>query len=193
MFYYFMFVNVAQTPVCVPFISINGQPFLLINIFESRFVILGNVFWPQDFFLLALTLIVFFVFIIFFTVVFGRLWCGWACPQTLFMEMVFRKIEYWIEGDANQQRKLDKAPWTGKKIRKKTLKHAIFIVIAILISHTVMAYLIGIDEVRSLSVCFGEKRTFRVITTGRLAAGLNTTVKVPNPAAATKTRRACPR
>ena len=130
-----------------PFIKIGGQPLLLLNLFERRFVIFGNVFWPQDFFLLALTGIIFFVFIILFTVIFGRLWCGWACPQTLFMEMVFRKIEYWIEGDANKQRKLDKGPWTGEKIRKKGLKHAIYVAISLLISHTVMAYLIGIGQV----------------------------------------------
>ena len=134
-----------------PFISIQGQPLLLLNIFERKFVILGNVFWPQDFFLLALTLIIFFVFVILFTVVFGRLWCGWACPQTLFMEMVFRKIEYWIEGDANKQRKLDKGPWNSEKIRKKGLKHFIYISISLLISHTVMAYLIGIDQVQEIT------------------------------------------
>ncbi|HNP19820.1 MAG TPA: cytochrome c oxidase accessory protein CcoG [Fulvivirga sp.] len=129
-----------------PFITINGRPFLLLNVFERKFIILGQAFWPQDFFLLALLLIIFFVFIILFTVVFGRVWCGWACPQTIFMEMVFRKIEYWIEGDANQQRKLDNGPLNAAKIRKKGLKHLIFIAIAILISHTVMAYLIGIDQ-----------------------------------------------
>jgi cytochrome c oxidase accessory protein FixG len=131
-----------------PFIKIGGQPFLLLNIFERRFVILGQAFWPQDFFLLAVTLITFFVFIILFTVVFGRVWCGWACPQTLFMEMVFRKIEYWIEGDANQQRKLNQAPWSGEKIFKKGLKQFTFIIISIVISHTAMAYLIGIEEVQ---------------------------------------------
>ena len=77
-----------------PFIKIGGHPLLLLNIFERKFVILGQAFWPQDFFLFALLLITFFVFIILFTVAFGRIWCGWACPQTLFMEMVFRKIEY---------------------------------------------------------------------------------------------------
>lgn len=133
-----------------PFLKINGQPFLLLNIFERKFVIIGQIFWPQDFFIFALTLVTFFVFIILFTVVFGRLWCGWACPQTLFMEMVFRKIEYWIEGDANQQRKLNKAPWTTQKLFKKGLKQAIFLLISILIAHTVMAYMIGIDEVKSI-------------------------------------------
>lgn len=129
-----------------PFIKIGGQPFLLLNIFERRFVVLGQAFWPQDFILLALVLITFFVFIILFTVVFGRVWCGWACPQTLFMEMVFRKIEYWIEGDANEQRRLNKAPWTSQKIVKKTSKQIIFLVISILIAHTAMAYLIGIEQ-----------------------------------------------
>jgi len=79
-----------------PFITLNGKPLLLLNFFERRFVIFGQPFWPQDFVLLAITLITFFVFIILFTVVFGRIWCGWLCPQTLFMEMVFRKTS-WIK------------------------------------------------------------------------------------------------
>ena len=130
-----------------PFLSIGGQPLLLLNIFERKFIILGQPFWPQDFFLLALLLVTLFVFIILFTVAFGRIWCGWACPQTLFMEMVFRKIEYWIEGDANQQLKLNQAPWTTNKIIKKSSKQLIFLAISLLISHTVMAYLIGVHGV----------------------------------------------
>lgn len=133
-----------------PFIKINGQAFLMLNVFERKFVVLGTVFWPQDFFIFALGLITFFVFIILFTVVFGRVWCGWACPQTLFMEMVFRKIEYLIEGDANQQRKLSKMPWNAEKIGKRFLKHSIFGLIAVLIGHTAMAYLIGIEKVKEI-------------------------------------------
>ncbi len=130
-----------------PFIKIGGEPFLLLNVFERKFSILGAVFWPQDFFILALIAISFFVFIILFTVVFGRVWCGWACPQTLFMEMVFRKIEYLIDGDAGQQRKLAKMPWNAEKIRKRFLKHSVYALIAIIIGHTAMAYLIGIEQV----------------------------------------------
>ena len=129
-----------------PFIRINGQPFLLLNIFERKFVILGQAFWPQDFFLLAIVLIALFLFIILFTVVFGRVWCGWMCPQTLFMEMIFRKIEYWIEGDAQTQRRLSKEPWNFSKILKKTSKHILFISISVLIAHTVMGYLIGTEN-----------------------------------------------
>jgi cytochrome c oxidase accessory protein FixG len=134
-----------------PFIKIGGQPFLLLNIFERKFVILGQAFWPHDFVLLAIVLITFFIFIILFTVVFGRVWCGWMCPQTLFMEMVFRKIEYWIEGDAAAQRRLARAPWTVHKIWKKTLKHFIFMAISVVIAHTVMAYIVGIDQTISIA------------------------------------------
>jgi cytochrome c oxidase accessory protein FixG len=129
-----------------PFIKIDGHPFMLFNVIERKFIIFGQAFWPQDFVLLAVTLITFFVFIILFTVVFGRIWCGWLCPQTLFMEMVFRKIEYWIEGDAASQRKLSKEKWNLKKAGKKTLKHSLFVIISLLIAHTLLAYIIGIEE-----------------------------------------------
>lgn len=133
-----------------PFLKIGGKPFLLLNFFERKFVIFGQPFWPQDFVLLAVTLITFFVFIILFTVVFGRIWCGWLCPQTLFMEMVFRKIEYWIEGDAPAQRRLNAQPWNASKVVKKFSKQFIFIVISVLISHTVMAYILGIEAMSSV-------------------------------------------
>lgn len=133
-----------------PFIQLNGKPLMLFNIFERKFILLGQAFWPQDFFLLALTLITFFVFTILFTVVFGRIWCGWACPQTLFMEMVFRKIEYWIEGDANAQRRLNKEPWGPEKLMKKGSKQFIFVIISLLIAHITMAYLIGIEQVKEI-------------------------------------------
>jgi cytochrome c oxidase accessory protein FixG len=123
---------------------------MLFNIFERKFILFGQIFWPQDFFLLAITLITFFVFVILFTVVFGRIWCGWACPQTLFMEMVFRKIEYWIEGDANQQRRLNNLPWTLGKIFKKAVKQFVFLLISVLIAHVAMSYLIGIEEVKKI-------------------------------------------
>lgn len=129
-----------------PFLTIGGKPLLLLNFFERRFVIFGQPFWPQDFVLLAITLITFFVFIILFTVVFGRVWCGWLCPQTLFMEMVFRKIEYWIEGDAPAQRRLANGPWNMDKVLKKTSKHMLFIIISLLIAHTVMAYMLGVQQ-----------------------------------------------
>lgn len=129
-----------------PFIRINGQPMLLINILERKFVLFGQVFWPQDFYIFVLVMLSFVLFIVLFTVVFGRLFCGWVCPQTIFMEMVFRKIEYWIEGDYKQQKKLNKQSWDAEKIRKKGLKHSIFFLISFLISNTFLAYIIGSEE-----------------------------------------------
>jgi cytochrome c oxidase accessory protein FixG len=134
-----------------PFIKIAGQPLLLINVMERKFVIFGMAFWPQDFHLFFLATLALIVFIILFTVVFGRLFCGWACPQTIFMEMVFRKIEYWIEGDAHRQRVLKKAPWTFDKILKKTSKHIIFYSISFLIGNTFLAYIIGIEELKKVA------------------------------------------
>ncbi len=133
-----------------PFIKIDGHPLILLNIFERKFVLFGQAFWPQDFFLFVLAMLTLFVFIILFTVIYGRVWCGWACPQTIFMEMVFRKLEYLIEGDANRQRKLDKSPWNFNKIWRKSVKHLLFILISALIGHMAMAYLIGIDDVKEI-------------------------------------------
>jgi len=133
-----------------PFIKIGGQPLLLMNFFERKFIIFGQAFWPQDFLIFGLAMITFFVFVILFTTAFGRIWCGWACPQTLFMEMVFRKIEYLIEGDANQQRKLNAAAWGFDKILKKGGKQLIFLLISVLIGHLMMAYLIGVDQVKEV-------------------------------------------
>ncbi|HEY1056763.1 MAG TPA: cytochrome c oxidase accessory protein CcoG, partial [Emticicia sp.] len=133
-----------------PFIKINGQALLMINIFERKFVLFGQLFLPQDSVIFSVGLLTFFVFIIVFTVVYGRFWCGWACPQTVFMEMVFRKIEYWIEGDRKQQIALSKAPWTAEKIAKKGGKRLVFLLISILIAHTTMAYLIGIEATREI-------------------------------------------
>lgn len=128
-----------------PFIKINGQPFFMMNILERQFVILGRLFVPQDFFVFVLIMIALIIFIVLFTVVYGRVWCGWTCPQTVFMEMVFRRIEYWIEGDANQKRKLDNAPWTKEKIIKKGTKHTIFIVFSLAIANMVLGYIVGGD------------------------------------------------
>ena len=131
----------------MPFIKVKGEPILLFNVLERKFIIFGLLFSPQDFHLFVLAMLTFIVFIVLFTVIFGRLFCGWVCPQTIFMEMVFRKIEYWIEGDANAQKRLDKAPWTRDKIIKKTSKHLLFFAIAVLIANTFLSYIIGVDEV----------------------------------------------
>ena len=129
-----------------PFIRISGEPLLLFNFIDRKFVIFGQIFWPQDFYLFVLAMLTFILFVILFTVVFGRLFCGWICPQTIFMEMVFRKIEFWIEGDYRQQRALKNAPWTSQKILKRSLKISIFFFISFLISNIFLAYIIGSED-----------------------------------------------
>ena len=110
----------------LPFIKSDGQPIFLFNVIQRKFILFGQIFWPQDFFIFAIGFLAFAVFIIVFTVVFGRVFCGWACPQTVFMEMIFRKIEYWIDGDAHKQKQLKAMPWNAYKIRKRAIKIAVF-------------------------------------------------------------------
>lgn len=134
-----------------PFIKINGLPLLMLNVIERKFVIFGVLFWPQDFFILVLAFLTMAVFIILFTVVYGRIFCGWVCPQTIFLEMVFRRIEYLIEGDYTKQRALDKMPWNTEKILKKGTKTFIFLAISFLIANTFLAYIIGIDALLEIA------------------------------------------
>ncbi len=133
-----------------PFIKVDGRPLMLFNVLKRDFIIFGIPFTPQDTFLFAVTMITSLVIIVLFTAVFGRLFCGWVCPQTIFMEHVFRRIEYAIEGDANKSRRLDKGPWTKEKIWKKGLKWTIFYLISLIIAHYFLAYIIGADEVLKL-------------------------------------------
>lgn len=133
-----------------PFLTRDGQPVFLFNVLERKFNFFGVTFWPQDFYLVAIGLIAFIIFIALFTVVYGRLFCGWVCPQTIFLEMVFRKIEIWIEGDSNARKRLDTAPWTPEKIGKKTAKHTLFFLISFAISNTFLAYIIGKDALLTI-------------------------------------------
>jgi cytochrome c oxidase accessory protein FixG len=128
-----------------PFVRINGQPLFLVNIVDRKFVVLGQVFWPQDGVILAIGLLIFLLGIAIFTAAYGRLWCGWVCPQTVLMELVFRKIEYWIEGDAPAQRALAAAPWNATKLGKRLAKHGLFLGLSFLIGNTLLAYIIGSD------------------------------------------------
>ena len=134
----------------IPFVTLNGHPYFLFNILDRKLILFGNAFGPHDFYLVGLAVITLIVFIILFTVLFGRLFCGWICPQTVFMEMVFRKIDYWIEGDERQQRRLRQSPWNSNKILRKGATYALYAVIAFVIANTLLAYIIGVDELGKL-------------------------------------------
>jgi len=134
----------------LPFVKIGGQPIFLFNVLERKFILFGQIFWPQDFFIFAIGFLASTVFVILFTVVFGRVFCGWACPQTIFMEMVFRKIEYWLDGDAQKQKQLKAMPWNPYKIRKRAVKMIVFYGISFLIANCFLSYIIGMDEVKKM-------------------------------------------
>jgi cytochrome c oxidase accessory protein FixG len=131
-----------------PFVKIHGNPLLMINVVERKFAVLGVIFWPQDNLVFALGVLLFLMGIAVFTAAFGRLWCGWTCPQIVLMELVFRKIEYRIEGDSHQQRALDREHWGPRKLAKKILKHGVFFALSFVIGNTLLAYIIGFDALR---------------------------------------------
>ncbi len=134
----------------VPLIKVNGHPLMLLDILGRNFILFGVAFGPHDFHLFVLSIIGLIISVFLFTVVYGRIFCGWICPQTIFMEMLFRKVEYWIEGDANRQRALNKKSWDGDKIFKKATKHIIFAILSVAIGNALLAWVIGVDSLVEL-------------------------------------------
>lgn len=154
----------------LPFIYVNGRPLFLFNIPNARFIIFGKVFWPQDFFIFGLTMVTFIIFVILFTAAFGRLFCGWVCPQTIFMEMLFRKVEYLLLGDAPAQRLAGSGPRTASWLARSALKHVVFFFLSFLIANTFLAYIIGVRELgrivtEPLAGHVGQLSTLLVFTT----------------------------
>lgn len=133
-----------------PYIKINEAPLIMINVIERRFSLFGLLFWPQDFHLFLLAMLTLVVFVVLFTVIFGRIFCGWLCPQTIFMEGLFRRIEYFIEGDWKKQMELNQTKLSFSKFVKKFSKHAAFILLSLIISNTFLMYIISFDAWKEL-------------------------------------------
>ncbi len=137
--------------VVTPFLKLpNGNPLFKFDVLTREFILFGFPFFTSDFFLLAIGMITTMIFIILFTMAYGRLFCGWICPQTIFLEMVFRPIEYMIEGDRAKQMRLDKQEWDEEKIRKKVMKWTIFAILSFIIANVFLAYIIGSDALVDL-------------------------------------------
>ncbi len=136
--------------VLAPFITIGGQPLMLLNVLERRFVMLGAVFRPQDFHLVLLIALTAFVTLALTTMVVGRVWCGWLCPQTIFMEMVFRKIEYLIEGSAEEQVRRDRGALSGRALWRRGVKHAVFVALSFFLANVFLAWIIGAPALRAI-------------------------------------------
>lgn len=132
--------------VLLPWIPINGNPAVFLDLAERRFHFFGLTFLAEDlwigFFLLTgLGFSLFYV-----TSLFGRLWCGWACPYTVFLDLIYRRIERLVDGDANQRKKLDASPLTGQKIAKRALKHGLYLLVSLAIAHIFISYFISIPR-----------------------------------------------
>lgn len=129
-----------------PFLRIDETPVLLLDIVHRHFFIFGMTFNAQDVYLIffiasGLAFLLFFI-----TAIAGRLWCGWACPQTVFLETIFRRIERWIEGDRTAQLALARAPWTFRKIALTVSKHLLYLLCAFVIAHIFLSYFIPYES-----------------------------------------------
>lgn len=143
-----------------PYIKVSGEQILLLDVLHRKFIFFGSIFTPQDFYVFYIVMLGFMVFIVLATVVYGRIWCGWACPQTLFMELLFRNVERIIEGSATKRKKIDKQRLSFEKIIRKSLKHIAFFGLSIFISFTVLMYLKGSDFMfDALNKEFSENRS----------------------------------
>jgi cytochrome c oxidase accessory protein FixG len=132
--------------ILLPWVEMNGKPVLFLDILHRRFHIFGLTYAAQDFWM-AYFFVTGLGFTLFFlTALFGRLWCGWACPQTVFTEQVIRRIERWVEGDSIARKRLEKSPLNLNKILKKLIKYTLFGLISILIAHVFLSYFVSIPE-----------------------------------------------
>ena len=148
----------------LPWINIGGKQSVLFDLPARKFYIFGVTFWPQDFIYLALLMITAGLSLFFFTALAGRLWCGFACPQTVWTE-TFIWIERWVEGDRAKRMKLDKAPWTTEKILRKGAKQFLWVVFALWTGFTFVGFFSPIRElgVNILSLSLGPWETFWIL------------------------------
>lgn len=130
----------------LPWTTMNGRQTILLNVPDREFTLFGTFFRAHDAPLIFFILGILTLGLAFVTSIWGRIWCGWACPQTVFIDAVFRKIEYWTEGSYIQRRRLRDSALTAEKIRKSGLKWILFLIVSSLIAHSFMAYFIGAKD-----------------------------------------------
>jgi cytochrome c oxidase accessory protein FixG len=148
----------------LPWIPWDGRQSVLFDLPARKFYVFGVVFWPQDFFYLTWLLIIAGLSLFFFTALAGRLWCGYACPQTVWTE-VFLRVERWFEGDRNRRIKLDRGPWTAEKAWRKGGKHAAWVLLALWTGFTFVGFFTPIQELagKILTLSTGPWETFWVL------------------------------
>ncbi len=132
--------------VLLPWIHINGHPAVFLDVLNRRFHLFGLTLVTQDLWLMFFLITGLGFSLFFITALFGRIWCGWACPQTVFLEHLYRRVERWFEGDAMAQKRLDKQPWSADKVARRGGKHVVFLLLSAGIAHVFLAYFISIPQ-----------------------------------------------
>lgn len=132
--------------VLLPIIQINGRPAILLDFINREFSLFGFTFFPTDTFLLMIFGISALLSIVIFTALFGRVWCGWGCPQTVYLEFVYRPIERWIEGKEHVRKKRNEGPWTWDKVWRRSVRFAIYGVISLALANVFVSYFAGWDR-----------------------------------------------
>jgi cytochrome c oxidase accessory protein FixG len=130
----------------LPWVRIGGNPAVLLDLPNRRFSILGVMFWAHDAPMLFFVAAGAIMCLAFVTAVWGRAWCGWACPQTVFVDSVFRRIERAIEGEALKRKRRDQGPWSSEKVMLKSAKWAVFTLVSLMIGHSFLAYFVGTER-----------------------------------------------
>ncbi len=134
----------------LPWIRVNGYPAVWLDVADRRFHLFGLTLAAQDLWLMFFLITGLGFSLFFVTALLGRVWCGWACPQTVFLDHVYRQIERWIDGDAVKRRALDRAPLTAAKALRRGVKHALYLVVSAAITHLFLAYFVSLPEVWSM-------------------------------------------
>lgn len=147
----FVFGLLILCYIIPPWIPINGSPAIFLNVAERKFHLFGATLVSEDLWLVFFLITGLAFSLFYLTALFGRVWCGWACPQTVWLEGVYRRIEVWIEGNPNRRRKLDAAPWNADKTIRRLAKHGLFITVSLMISHVFMSYFVSIPGLYAMT------------------------------------------
>ena len=129
--------------VSLPIVEINGKPAVFLDVMSREFTFFGMTFYPTDTLLLMLLMIGALVGIVLFTALLGRVWCGWACPQTVYLEFFYRPVERLFEGKEHVRKRRDEGPWSFDYVWRKSAKHAVYLLFSLALAHTFVAYFAG--------------------------------------------------
>ena len=132
--------------VALPFVKVGGKPAVFLDVPGRRFFLFGATFNAQDFWLVVFVLAALGFALLFLTAWLGRVWCGWACPQTVFLEGVYRRIERWIEGPRQDRIRLGAADWTWNKAWRKVAKHAAYALVSLFLAHVFLSFFVSLGS-----------------------------------------------